>query len=214
MQKSRRQIIWTSVVSLFLIAVTAHRMVKIIQKQKNKQLLAESVSSKIIWNIKLPLDEFIGDLSQVGTYLVYALRDEEVQGEWAIQVRQIDNGVVRKQGAFGGGIHPLPDPLIVGRSYLGKKEFRIEHEGNQNVVAQYNIATGARGLIARLPEHCTEFKTVQHLPQNFFALEALCFFPNNKEQSFKRVMVVELETRRLTYVSGILPKNMRFIAFK
>lgn len=184
-------------------------MTKIVQKEKRKQLEAESVIAKTIWEITLPADEFIGDLSQVGNYLVYELPDDGNQAVRRTYARRIDNGVETAVGAQAS--HPLPDPLLIGLSRQLKKEYRIERDGDSDVIAQYNVATRARGISTKLPRHCTDFKTVQRLPQNFFALESLCIQASSGQQ-FKRLIVLELETRRLTYVSGHLPKDTRFIA--
>jgi hypothetical protein len=212
-QKPRRKIIWRIVVTSFIVAIISYRMVKIVRKQEMKELLAESVTPSIIWEFKVPESEFIGDLSQVGSYLLYALPNENVNNAWLIKAQRLDNGIIT-EGAVKEDMQPLADPLIIGKSRLGKKEFRIEYDGKRAIVAQYNIATGARGLIAKLPEQCTEWKTLQRLPQNFFALEGLCSFPSHSEQPSKRILVLDFETRRLTYVSGPLAKNVRFIAFK
>lgn len=197
--------------TLLVVAIVAHRMIKIVQKEERKQAEAESVTAKSIWNIMLPPDEFIGDLSQVGDYLVYEHPEETHRGVMQTYALRLDNGVITRIGRQES--HQLPDPLLIGQSARLKKEFRIEHDGDRDVVAQYHVTTRARGVIAKLPSNCTDFKTVQRLPQNFFALEGLCEQENNGEH-VKRLFVVELETRRLTYVSGCLPKDTIFIALR
>lgn len=210
MQKSRGQKIATMVGVLFLVAITSHRIIKIVQKEERRQLEAESVIARTIWNIALPSDEFIGDLTQVGTYLIYEIPAQESHGAKKTFARRLDNGVVSMIDAQES--HPLPDPLLIGHSLLQKKEFRIEHGSDGEVVAQYNVATRERGILAKLPNDCTDFKTVQRLPQNFFALEAKCVHADTGK-IFKRLMVLEFETRRLTYASGHLPKEVLFVAF-
>lgn len=209
MQNSRGKKIAIASVTLFLVAITSYRMIKIVQKEERRRVEAESVIVKTIWDIALPADEFIGDLSQSGNLLIYELPDESDPSGKKTYARRLDNGVVKTVDAQAS--QSLPDPLFIGLSHKLKKEFRIEHDGNSDVVAQYNVATRERGIIARLPRDCTDFKTVQRLPQNFFALLARCKEARSGQQ-FKRLMVLEFETRRLTYASGRLPESMHFVA--
>lgn len=210
LRKSRRQIIFRFLVILLIIVATSHRISKIIQKEERKQQEANSVVAKTIWKIKLPAEEFIGDLSQVGNYLVYELPEESNPKIFKTYARRLDDGVVTAIETQPS--HFLDDPLFIGRSILQKKEFRIESDNGVSIVAQYHVDTRARGIIATLPDHCDNWKTVQRLPQNFFALECVCIDEKTKQPS-KRLIVIELETRRLTYASGQLPSDMHFRVF-
>lgn len=208
MQKSRRQLVSNVLVTLFIGVIIFHRLVKIVQKEERKQREAESVVAKTVWHMRLPAEEFIGDLSQVGDYLVFSAPESANHGAFQTFARRLDNGVITPIESQGSP--HAEDPQVIGHSLGLKKEFRIEREGNDNVVAQYHVTTKERGIIAILPTDCTQFKTVQRLPQNFFALEGLCACADVKKHG-KRVMVVELESRRLTYVSDCLPKSSQIV---
>ncbi len=210
MRKLRREIIAKIVVILIIVAIVSHRLIKIVQKEERKQQEAESIIAKTIWEIKLPTKEFIGDLSQVGNYLVYELPENGMSSILKTYARRIDDGTVTAVDAQASDA--LLDPLFIGQSRLAKKEFRIEHDSDGYVVAQYHVATRARGIIAKLPKHCTDWKTVQRLPQNFFALVGVCIDADTKRTA-KRIIVVELEIRRLPYASGNFPNTTRFVAF-
>jgi hypothetical protein len=186
-------------VVLFIISIVGYRFSKIVEKSKIKALQSESVAAKTIWDIKLPQDEFVGDQSQIGTWMVYVIHGESF-------ARNLGQGTVSPVSSRPNMTGILQRDNWIGLSASGKKSFYIEIENGQAIIAQYNRNSNARGLLARFPNSCTDYKARQQLHDNFFAFEANC-------SSYKRAFIMNPESRRLTYASPKLPMNAQVIGF-
>jgi hypothetical protein len=212
-QKPSRKFLTPLFVTLLILAIIGYRVVKILDRHAQKQLLAQSVHARIVWDIQIPKDEFVGDLSQIGSGFFYTTHDDDTPTTAHFFVRDLGSAVTMPLPQPYPTPSTPPNPKIIGLSKQGKKEFRIEQENGQTVIAQYNIATQERGLIARLPKDCGDFELVQRLPQNLFALAGLCGLSNDRASRHRRVIVVDFETRRLTFASERFASNVGAFAF-
>lgn len=198
----------TLLVTAIILAIIGYRVAKIIERQAQRAQAAESVNARVVWNIEIPDSEFLGDLTQSGNWFFYAVQDDQRPGKLYHFARNLGQGSTQHIAKSRPNPTRPEDPSRIGLSAKQKKEFRLEVEDGQTVVAQYNLSTHARGLLARLPKTCAEFHTTQVLPDNLFVLEGTCQQPAQKSPA-KRVIAVNLEMRRLTFASEPLPLEAR-----
>jgi hypothetical protein len=217
MNSNNRRTVKHVAVTLLILAVVGFRFERILNKAERKRQAEESVTPRTVWDVVIPDDEFVGDLSQVGHQLLFVEPGPPGAANHAIFVRELDYARTTEIETLPGWLKPfapLSDLNIVGPSARGRRQFRLERERGRTIVAQYNVSTGARGVLARMPATCSEFKTVLALPNHFFALETICTSENNPEARHKRIIVINLEDRRLTYASPLLSKSAAFIALQ
>jgi hypothetical protein len=195
-------------VTLFIVAVVAFRFERILSKAERRQLEEESVTPRTVWEIDIPDGEFVGDLSQVGHQLFYRVGPQTL-------VRDMDYARTIELPTLPPWLKKFPvdqDAYTIGLSARGKREFRMEQEQGRVVIAQYNIASRARGILAKMPAGCKDVRPLVELPNHFFAIETICASKKNPEVSYKRLLVINLEDRRLPYASHPLAVDTHLIA--